>query len=288
MLELWMIKEELIMKMASIFEQTQELPHIPRVVQELMQSFQDDDIDVDEISKKVAMDQALTAKVLRLANSAHYGASRSIANTNDAIVVLGFNTLRTMVLASGVTSSFKSPEGFDMNGFWKQSFAIGALSKWIANYIPNCEAETAFTCGMLNSIGSLLIRIVLPSEAKSIDEAEILGGKRYSLERGQLGFDGAKVGAELAKRWKFPDEMQAAIRDQNNVDFDQEYGLYAGILYIAKYLHHAHKEDWDEARIIDEFPLAAAQVIGMDTEKAYLDVASTTDLETGLDSLLDD
>lgn len=276
------------MKMASIFEQTQELPHIPRVVQELMQSFQDDDIDVDEISKKVAMDQALTAKVLRLANSAHYGASRSIANTNDAIVVLGFNTLRTMVLASGVTSSFKSPEGFDMNGFWKQSFAIGALSKWIANYIPNCEAETAFTCGMLNSIGSLLIRIVLPSEAKSIDEAEILGGKRYSLERGQLGFDGAKVGAELAKRWKFPDEMQAAIRDQNNVDFDQEYGLYAGILYIAKYLHHAHKEDWDEARIIDEFPLAAAQVIGMDTEKAYLDVASTTDLETGLDSLLDD
>ena len=276
------------MTMASIFEQTQELPHIPRVVQELMQSFQDDDVDVDEISKKVAMDQALTAKVLRLANSAHYGASRSVANTNDAIVLLGFNTLRTMVLASGVTSSFKAPEGFDMNGFWKQSFAIGALSKWIAGYIPNCEQETAFTCGMLNSIGSLLIRIVLPADVKSIDEAEVLGGKRHSLERGQLGFDGAKVGAELAKRWKFPDVMQEAIRDQNNNDFDQDYGMYAGILYIAKYLHNAHKDDWDEARIISEFPLSVAQKIGMDTEKAYQDVASTTDLESGLDALLDD
>jgi HD-like signal output (HDOD) protein len=282
-----MIKEKPIMNMASIFEQTQELPHIPRVVQELMQSFQDDDVDVDEISKKVSMDQALTAKVLRLANSAHYGASRSVANTNDAIVLLGFNTLRTMVLASGVTSSFKSPEGFDMNGFWKQSFAIGALSKWIAGYIPNSEAETAFTCGMLNSIGSLLIRIVLPNEAKSIDEAEALGGKRHSLERGQLGFDGAKVGAELAKRWKFPAEMLDAISDQNNPEFDQEFGVYAGILYIAKYLHQAHKDGWDEARIIEEFPLGVAQSIGMDAEKAYKDVASTSDLETGLDALLD-
>ncbi len=276
------------MNMASIFEQTQQLPHIPKVVQELMQSFQDEDVDVDEISKKVAMDQALTAKVLRLANSAHYGASRSIANTNDAIVLLGFNTLRTMVLASGVTSSFKAPEGFDMNAFWKQSFAIGALSKWIAQYVPGTDQETAFTCGMLNSIGSLLIRIVLPTEAQSIDEGEALGGKRHSLERGQLGFDGAKVGAELAKRWKFPEEMLAAINDQNNADFDQEFGTYAGILYIAKYLHQSHKEDWDEARIIDEFPLAVAQSIGMDAEKAYQDVASTTDLESGLDALLED
>ncbi len=276
------------MNMATIFEQTQQLPHIPKVVQELMQSFQDEDVDVDEISKKVAMDQALTAKVLRLANSAHYGASRSIANTNDAIVLLGFNTLRTMVLASGVTSSFKAPEGFDMNGFWKQSFAIGALSKWIAKYIPAAEEETAFTCGMLNSIGSLLIRIVLPNEAQNIDEGEALGGKRHSLERGQLGFDGAKVGAELAKRWKFPEEMLDAISDQNNADFDQEFGTYAGIIYIAKYLHQAHKDDWDEARIIDEFPLAVAQSIGMDAEKAYQDVASTTDLESGLDALLED
>jgi len=276
------------MNMASIFEQTQQLPHIPKVVQELMQSFQDEDVDVDEISKKVAMDQALTAKVLRLANSAHYGASRSIANTNDAIVLLGFNTLRTMVLASGVTSSFKAPEGFDMNAFWKQSFAIGGLSKWIAQYVPGTDQETAFTCGMLNSIGSLLIRIVLPTEAQSIDKGEALGGKRHSLERGQLGFDGAKVGAELAKRWKFPEEMLAAINDQNNADFDQEFGTYAGILYIAKYLHQSHKEDWDEARIIDEFPLAVAQSIGMDAEKAYQDVASTTDLESGLDALLED
>jgi hypothetical protein len=81
--------------------------------------------------------------------------------------------------------------------------------------------------------------------------------------------------------------MLVAINDQNNVEYDQEYGTYAGILYIAKYLHNAHKENWDEERIIAEFPIAVAQVIGMDAEKAYKDIAATTDLETGLDALLD-
>lgn len=275
------------MSVSSIFENSQELPHIPRVVQELMQSFQDDDIDVDEISKKVAMDQALTAKVLRLANSAHYGASRSVTNTNDAIVLLGFNTLRTLVLASGVTSSFKSPDGFDMNAFWKQSFAIGELSKWLSKYVPGTDPETAFTCGMLNSIGSLLIRIVLPKDAKEIDDSEALGGKRHSLERGQLGFDGAKVGAELAKRWKFPEVMLEAISDQNNPDFNQEYGSYAGIINIAKYLHFAHKENWDEESIIAQFPNSVAQTIGLDTANAFNEIAATNELESGLDALLD-
>lgn len=275
------------MSVSSIFENSQELPHIPRVVQELMQSFQDDDVDVDEISKKVAMDQALTAKVLRLANSAHYGASRSVANTNDAIVLLGFNTLRTLVLASGVTSSFKAPDGFDMNTFWKQSFAIGELSKWISKYVPNTDPETAFTCGMLNSIGSLLIRIVLPKDAQEIDASEALGGKRHSLERGQLGFDGAKVGAELAKRWKFPEVMLEAINDQNNPEFEKDYGNYAGIIYIAKYLHLAHKEDWDEEKIVNLFPNNVAKKIGMNTEKAFQEISTTNELESGLDALLD-
>lgn len=67
------------MSMATIFAETQQLPHIPRVVQELIESFRNEDVDVDELSSKVALDQSLTAKVLRLANSAHYGVSRTIA-----------------------------------------------------------------------------------------------------------------------------------------------------------------------------------------------------------------
>ena len=275
------------MSMANIFAESQALPHIPRVVQELIESFRNEDANVDDISNKVALDQALTAKVLRLANSAHYGVSRTVSNPHDAIMLLGFNTLRTMVLASGVTSAFKAPEGFDQKKFWRDSFAVGALSKWIAGYTKGCDRETAFTCGMLHSIGTLLMHVVIPEELKSIDEAKALGGKRHTLESSLLGYNYADVGAELAKRWKFPEEMQQAIQQQHNPEGDQSYSKLAGVIYIAKYLKAAHEKNWSDEKIIEEFPLAVAEVIGMDTNRAYADMANTTSLESGLDSLLE-
>lgn len=275
------------MNMANIFAESHQLPHIPRVVQELIESFRDEDVNVDDISSKVSMDQSLTAKVLRLANSAHYGVSRTISNPHDAIMLLGFNTLRTMVLASGVTSAFKAPEGFDLKTFWKEAFAVGTLSRWIATYVPDCDKETAFTCGMLHSVGDLLIRMVMPKEARLIDEAQAMGGRRHTLERGQLGFTYADVGAELAKRWKFPEEMQQAILEQNNAELDRPYSKLAGVVYIAKYLHEAHQQNWDEEQILAKFPKAVADTIQMDCDRAYADVGKTAILESGLDGLLE-
>lgn len=275
------------MSMATIFAETQQLPHIPRVVQELIESFRNEDVDVDELSSKVALDQSLTAKVLRLANSAHYGVSRTIANPHDAIMLLGFNTLRTMVLASGMTTAFKAPDNFDMKTFWRDSFAVGALSKWLANYVDGCDRETAFTCGMLHSVGELLIRMVMPKEARHIDEALSMGGTRHTLERGQLGFTSADVGAELAKRWKFPAEMQQAILEQNNPDLDRTYSALAGILHIAQYLNKAHKDGLDEEAILAKFPKAVADAIGMNCDKAYADLADSNDLSSGLEGLLE-
>ncbi|MCD8524046.1 MAG: HDOD domain-containing protein [Saccharospirillaceae bacterium] len=275
------------MSMANIFAESQTLPHIPRVVQELIESFQDEDVNVDNISNKVALDQALTAKVLRLANSAHYGVSRTVSNPHDAIMLLGFNTLRTMVLASGVTSAFKAPEGFDQRQFWHDSFAVGALSKWIAAYVKDCDRETAFTCGMLHSIGILLMHMVIAEKIKSIDNAVAMGGKRHSLENSLLGFNYADVGAELAKRWKFPEEMQQAILQQDYAETDQPYSKLAGVIYIAKYLNDAHKKDWSDEQIIEQFPASAAEAIGLDTARAFNDLDKTSSLESGLDGLLE-
>ena len=276
------------MNMATIFAESQQLPHIPRVVQELIESFRDEDIDADVISEKVAMDQSLTAKVLRLANSAHYGVSRTIANPHDAVMLLGFNTLRTMVLASGVTGAFKAPEGFDQNKFWRNAFSVAALSKWIAPYVNGCDKDTAFTCGMLHSIGELLIRMVMPEEAASIDAAaDMSNSKRHTLENGQLGFTAADVGAELAKRWKFPEDMQQAIASQNGPDLEKEYSQYAGIIYIARYLKQAHDENWPESQIVEQFPVAVAHHIGMDVDKAHTDLADANGVSSGLDGLLE-
>lgn len=282
------LNESFHMNMSSLFAVPQTLPHIPRVVQELIDSLNNNnDVDMDDISAKVALDQALTAKVLRLANSAHYGVSRSIATPHDAVVMLGFNTLRTLVLASGVTGAFSTPPGFDQKTFWKDAFAVAALSRWIAQFVPDCDKDTAFTCGMLHSIGELLIRLIMPRESVSVDAAERLGGKRHNLEYALLGFNYAEVGAELARRWKFPDEIQHAIAEQNAPESSQNYSPMAGVLYLARYLKQAHADGLNDDEILAGFPLSVARHIRMNTNRAYAEVARTSDLSSGLDSLLE-
>ena len=110
------------MNLANLFDQGQNLPNIPKIVQELIETFNKSDFDMDEIAKKISLDPVLTAKVLRLANCAHYGVSRTISSTTDASVLLGFSTLRTLVLASGITGAMQSPAGFNRKEFWRDNF----------------------------------------------------------------------------------------------------------------------------------------------------------------------
>lgn len=275
------------MNLSAIFTETKQLPHIPKVVQEIMDSFHQAEIDTDDLSKKIAMDQSLTAKVLRLANSAHYGVSRTIANPHDAVTLLGFNTLRTMVMASGVTMAFKF-EGFDQNAFWKNSFFVASISKWLAQYVPGIDKETAFTCGMVHSMGELLTRMVIPEEVIRIDEAvKMSQSSRHSIEHGQLGFDSADVGAELAKRWKFPEQIQVAIQQQNAPESEEDYSKEAGVVFIAKYLQQAHDTDMSEEDIVANFPFSVAEKIGLDVNAAQKDLAQLEELSSGLEGLLD-
>ncbi len=276
------------MSMATIFAESRQLPHIPKVVQELIESFRDENANADEISRKVAMDQALTAKVLRLANSAHYGLSRQVSSPQDAIVLLGLSTLRTMVLASGVTSAIKMPAGVDPKAFWRDSFSVASLAKWLAKYMPDCDKETAFTCGMLHSIGSMLIHVVMPEEASHIEDAVRLGSQRHTAEQAQLGFTSAEVGAELAKRWKFPSEIQQAIHDQCNPELEQPFSNLGGLLHIAKFLHCAHEADMSEEELVKKFPVRTARQIGLDLREIRNALEECRDLESGFEEILGD
>ena len=275
------------MNLANLFDHGQSLPNIPKVVQELIETFNSSDFDMDEIAQKISLDPVLTAKVLRLANCAHYGVSRTIASTTDASVLLGFSTLRTLVLASGITGAMQSPEGFDRKAFWQDNFAVAAIAKWMAPYCK-VNPETAFTCGMLHSIGELLIRLVIPSESKKILEAVEAGGKLAEVEKATLGYDYAEVGAELAKRWKFPEEIVNGIRYHTSSNLLELNEPLAALTHLALYVHNSHKMAYSNQELLDNFPVEVAKSINMDIEQALSDLESTDGIESGMDTLLDD
>ncbi len=275
------------MNLASLFEQTHNLPNIPKVVQELIDTFNQEDFDMDEIANKISLDPVLTAKVLRLANSAHYGVSRSVASTADASVLLGFSTLRTLVLASGITGAMQSPDDFDRKEFWRDNFAVAAIAKWIASYCK-VNGETAFTCGMLHSIGELLIQLLMPGEAKKVSAAVEAGGNIGEVEKAMLGYNYADVGAELASRWKFPQDIVNGIRHHSTPLTPKEVDPLSALVHLAVYIHTCHKQGLGDKEVLDNFPIDVAQAINMDTKQALEDLQQLNGIESGMDSLLED
>lgn len=264
----------------------QNMPSIPEVVQELIESFNSKNVDSKLIASKVSKDQTITAKVLRMANSAKYGGHRQVGSVNEAIVLLGFNALRTLVLASGLTSAFKPPEGFNIRAFWRKSFAMANLSKWTAKLTPNTDPEVAFTCGMLFDIGGLLIHILANSDALEIEHAIAEGGNRLELEARQLGFTFPEVGAELAYRWKFPDYIVNGILNQLSIDpSDDEYEPLAGILFISHYLHNSKTKDLEE--VIANFPFEHSAKLGIDKVELTNKIEEAFELDEDIEELLD-
>ncbi|XZG69843.1 HDOD domain-containing protein [Chitinibacteraceae bacterium HSL-7] len=273
------------MKLEEVFDKIHQLPSMPKVVQELIDTFDRDDIDVEQIAAKVAMDQVISAKVLRLANTAHYGGARKVASIDDAVVVLGFNALRTLVVASGLTGAFHTPQGFDRLAFWRHSFMVATVAKWLAKQ-AKISGEVAYTAGMLHNIGEMLIHVCVPDVASKIDKAVALGANRVSAEDNEIGFDYVMVGAELARRWNFPEEMVNAIAHQNDPLSLQPFSGVCGVLGLAVYLVDQHDLDSGLEQVAEHFPGAVAAELGLDARRVVEDHREVISSGTALEDLL--
>ena len=163
------ITRRFYMNFDTLFQQQNALPTIPKVVQELIDSFNNDDVSIDEIARKLAADQVLSAKLLRLANSSYYHSSRSVGTVDDAVLMLGFMTVRTLVVSSGLTGSFKAMPGVDLKQFWRYSMHTAVIAKWIAKQVHG-NSDFAFTVGLMHAIGQLLMHAAMPEQMLQIDK----------------------------------------------------------------------------------------------------------------------
>ena len=204
------------MEISALFSQVHSLPCIPKVAQDLIQQFDNPHTSIDNIARNISLDPVIAAKVLRLANSARFRGSRESASVEDAAMRLGFNTLRTLVLASAVTGAFQAPPGFDLKGFWGHSFQVASISRLLAT-TRGVAVEVAFTCGMMHNIGELLIQTGVPELAERLNQngKDMGAAQRVALETLQLGFGFPEVGAELARLWQLPELIQHAIAYQS-------------------------------------------------------------------------
>jgi HD-like signal output (HDOD) protein len=171
-----------------------------------------DEFSARELAHAISADPALTAKMLRLANSAYYGYPRRIGTVHDAVVLLGFRAVRSAVLASCVIEAVGSSASLDYRQFWRFSVTVGVLAE-IAAQVERGRSEEAFTAGVMHNIGRLALDQHLPemfAEAK-----RVAARRRISLhdaERELLGFTDAELGGALTLHWSLPQELADAVR----------------------------------------------------------------------------
>jgi putative nucleotidyltransferase with HDIG domain len=220
-----------------IFDKLGQLPAMPAVVQEVINSFDDPHLEVDKLAAKISQDQGLAARVLRIANSSFYGLSRQVASIHDAIVVLGFGNIRSMAMAAGFVHAFShtSPGLFDRKQFWRHSLRVAACARVLAKCCRQNQ-ETAFTAGLLHDIGLLVLDTCLHKPFNTVlERLDKKGGDLYQLEQEILGFDHAVVGAEMAKRWNFPTAIQLVIQSHHLAGMETAEALIC-IVHLADML----------------------------------------------------
>ncbi len=274
------------MKIETLFQQQNALPSIPKVVQEVIDSFNNDDVSIDEISRKLSADQVLSAKLLRLANSSYYHASRTVGTVDDAVLMLGFMTVRTLVVSSGLTSGFKSMPGVDLKQFWSYSLHTAVAAKWLAKK-AHCNSDFAFTVGLMHAIGQLVMHAGMPEQMLQVDKiAGPLDVRRPDVESTSFGYSFFDVGAELAKRWRFPDTFAIAIKVCGDPLQHTEFDQVGAIVHLASWFARGEESHYSKEEREATFPADVAKKLGIKPEVIMEEMPPISELTAGLEDLL--
>jgi len=274
------------MTLESLLQHPNALPAAPKVVEELISSFENPDVSVEEIARKLSLDPVLAAKLLRLANSAYYHVSRRIGNVEDAVRMLGFVTVRTLVISSGLVGGFKHVPGLDLKRFWRYSLNAAVVAKWIAKKV-GVNTDLAFTIGMMHAIGQLVLHSGMAAEVQQLDETVgTYEPGRMEAESAAFGFNFSDVGAELAVRWKFPEIFPDTLRGFPAPPPLPAPGRMAAVVHLAVWRARADELGLNAEDTAASLPLAVAEGLGLSAQELLEAMPSLSNLSAGLEELI--
>lgn len=250
------------------------LPSLPTVVMDLLASMDQENVDIDTLARKIAMDQTLTAKTLRLANSSFYGRAQAVNTMAEAIAILGFRTVRSVVTTAGLMQSMRSSgtESLDLQPFWRHAIGVAVCARELAPYL-RINPDHAYTAGLLHDIGRLVLVTQLEKH-HALTEAYRAAHDCSALkaERDVLGLDHAAIGQALTKYWKFPVHLQLAVGMHHAEDVPAEESLTL-IVVAANAITHALDLSMDPQDAVPEMPAHLWSRLGVD-DKTLIHVFS--------------
>lgn len=221
----------------------QGLPTLPAMLNTINRMVMNPRTTAREVAQIISTDPSLTAKVLQVVNSPFYGFPHRITTITHAIVILGFNTIKSILLSSTIFDLFRRDSdsgGFDRAAFWKHSIACGAAAKVLGRRLGYAALEEIFIAGLLHDIGKIVLdQFLHESFTGALDLARRKEMLLLDAEQELLGVTHADVGGWLFETWSLSRGLVETTRCHHNTDLAQDHARLAGIVHTADILARA-------------------------------------------------
>lgn len=239
-----------------------KLPTISEVAQGLIKTLNNEDATVSEVRALIAKDPALSAKLLRLANSAQFGLRREVSSLDEAINLVGMSKVRTLSLAACMSDAFPKLPGLNQTDFWRGSMACAGQAQWLAG-VAGADGQQAWLAGMMLRLGELLIGQADPATLLEIEKLPQLPGVRWERETRLVGHTEGQITGELARRWNFPKDIVRALQASADPLAEKPFLRLAAIVHLAGILADAQASN---VAVADVVPADVAKSLDMEPQ----------------------
>lgn len=247
-----------------------DLPSMPHTLNSVLGGLDSISSSAQTMEKIIRDDPVLTAKMLRIANSPFYGLRREVSSIARAVVILGFEEVRSIAIGLSLTGIFSHDLGFeefDAKGIWLHSIGVAKVSKMLAEDISGLEEDELFTAGMVHDLGRFLLCLYFSSELREILELRQLEGLSLSDAEAQYGLTHSEVGAYLAKRWNLSEMLTDVIRYHHYPNSAGPNALAASVVFLADEICQKMKFGWHIEGEPDKVIVPKSLGLNLDTVK---------------------
>ena len=245
-----------------------------------------------DVGRVIAEDPGLTARLLKLVNSAMYGFPSKIETVSHAISIVGTTQLQDLALATSVIRLFASmpQELVTMESFWRHSVACGVAARALASRRREVNVERFFVAGLLHDIGRPIMYLQVPDVARAaMTRSRETGEPLYVVEHALLGFDHSHVGRALLEQWKLPPSLREAVAQHHFPERASRFPVETAVVHVADLIVNAlrfgssgepgipplHQKSWDAIGVpatvlddvigeVEQHYEAAVQVMALD------------------------
>ncbi|MDQ7779473.1 MAG: HDOD domain-containing protein [Planctomycetota bacterium] len=230
-------------RLKRVVDKIMGLPTLPTILQNINKLMMNPKTSAKEVAQLVSNDPAITAKILRVVNSSFYGFPNRINTVTHAIVILGFNTIKSIVLSTSIFDVFKkSPTAtlFDREAFWRHSIACGAAAKVLAKRAGFTVLEEFFIAGLLHDVGKIVIdQHVHEDFVKIMETCMSKSLLMIEAEQEVLGTTHAEVGSWLCQKWNLAKGLVECLGCHHNPPLASDSPKHVAIIHIADILVRA-------------------------------------------------